>query len=195
MTDKQRERSQSAEVKEAEPQAPPAEERQPGLRERHDRWMEAITFAEAGQPEVAKEILGLTPSAASKFYGDIVYWGTVAAAVIAMIGQVITFITRANYLDPSYLLTAIWQSKSVDRIWETAVGALPRGHWYLQHLGTGDGFTELGLAVGVFIVIPAMLVSALALYKQRMFFFGTLAVIAAAITVSSMFGLIPLPIA
>jgi hypothetical protein len=165
-----------------------------GFTEWHDRMMRAVTFAEAGQTEEAKQILGLKPPAAARIYGDIVYWGTVAAAVIAMLGQVFTFVSKANYIAPSYLLSSIWRSVNVAGIWEGAVGSLPNGHWYLAHLSSGNGLTEAGIALGVFIVIPAMLASAYSLYKQRSVFYGTLAVIAAVITMSSMLGLIPLPI-
>lgn len=165
------------------------------FQEKKDRVMQAIAFAEAGQPEMAKEILGLKPSLASTVYGDVVYWGTVGAAVVAMVGLVITFLSKANFISPSYLLSAIWKNSTVEEIWNGAVGSLPKGHWYLAHLTTGDGMTEFGIAIGVFIVIPAMVASGLILYKQRKIFFGTLALIAGAITISSMLGLIPLPVA
>lgn len=166
---------------------------QVSFREWHDRMMRAVTFAEAGEPEVAKEILGLKPSLASRVYGDIVYWGTVAAAVIVMVGMVFTFTAKANYLEPTYLLSAIWQSKTVPEIWQGCVGALPQGHWYLSHLKTGNGLTESGIALGVFAVIPATLASAWYLFKQRNIFFGTLGVVAAVIIISSMVGLISVP--
>jgi hypothetical protein len=166
-----------------------------GFRERIERLTEAITFAEAGQPEIARQILDIKPTLAGKVYGDIVYWGTVAAAIVALLGQVVTFVTRAHYMDPGYILSAIWQSQSVEQIWQGATGSLPQGHWYLDQLLTGNGLGEAGLALGVFIVIPAMLASSYILYRQRSVFFGTLAAVAAVITIASMVGLLPLPMA
>lgn len=184
-------------LEERKPEPRPVAEEKPtfGFRDRVEQYMEAITFAEAGQPEVAREILGIQPSLAGRVYGEIVYWGTVAAAVIAMLGQVFSFVSNKNYVDPAYMLSAIWQSKSVAQIWEGATGALPNGHWYLHHLATGNGLTEFGIAVGVFVVIPAMLGAAIILYRDRSPLFATLAVVAAFITIASMVGMIPLPIA
>ena len=166
-----------------------------GFRDKIERLTEAITFAEAGQPEVARQILDIKPTLAGKVYGDIVYWGTVVAALLALLGQVVTFVTKANYIDPAYMLSAIWQNHSVEKIWQGATGSLPQGHWYLHHLLTGNGLGEAGIAFGVFVVIPAMIASSFILYRQRSAFFGSLAAIAAVITMASMFGLLPLPIA
>ncbi|NIP71778.1 MAG: hypothetical protein GWO16_01515 [Gammaproteobacteria bacterium] len=119
-------------------------------------------------------------------YGDAVYWGTIAAAALTLIGEVLNFVTSRNYIAPSYLLSSIWQGKDVDNIWGKAVGAAPNGHWYLDHLGTGDGLTTAGIALGVFVVVPAILASAAVLYRQRQALFASLAVIAALVTIGAM---------
>lgn len=121
-------------------------------------------------------------------YGDMIYWGTIMAAVLTLVGEVISFVTRNNYMSPSYLLSAIWQGKSVDQIWTDGVGGLPEGHWYLAQLGTGDGLTTAGLALGVFTVIPAIAGSAVMLVRQRQYLFAALALIAGAITTLALLG-------
>lgn len=119
-------------------------------------------------------------------YGDIVYWGTILATVIVLIGSVVTFVTDFNYIAPSYLLSSIWEGKPVDEIWQGATGAMPEGHWYLSELNTGNGVTTAGLAFGVFTVIPAILAAAVALYRDGQALFGSLAVVAALITIAAM---------
>lgn len=126
-------------------------------------------------------------SVAAVVYGDTVYWGTIMAAALTLVGEVLNFVTSSNHIAPSYLLSSIWQGKDVDNIWGKAVGAAPDGHWYLDYLATGDGLTTAGIALGVFVVIPAILASASVLYRQRQILFGTLAVVAALITVGAMY--------
>lgn len=121
-------------------------------------------------------------------YGDMIYWGTIGAAVLTLVGEVISFMTRHNYMSPTYLLSAIWQGKSVDQIWQDGAGAMPSGHWYLDHLTTGDGLTTAGLALGVFTVIPAIAGSAVVLVRQGQYLYASLALIAGAITTLALLG-------
>lgn len=127
-------------------------------------------------------------------YGDLIYWGTALGAVISIIGTVLAFVTKSNYVSPAAMITGIWQEKPYNEIWEEAVGSAPNGHWYLSRLGTGDGLACFGLSLGVFVVVPAMLASAYFLYKNGDVFFASLAVLATGITVVSMLGLLPLPV-
>ena len=135
-----------------------------------------------------------TPSLAGIVYGEIVYWGTLLGTVISVIGTVICFVTKANYISPTHMISSIWLEKSVNEIWTGAVGFQPNEHWYLGKITTGDGLTCFGLAMGVFVVIPAMLASAILLCKDKNVFFGSLALLATVITIVSMVGLIRLPI-
>lgn len=124
--------------------------------------------------------------AAGVVYGDIIYWCTIVATIMVLIGSVVTFTTTNNYIDPAYMLSAIWQGKTVDEIWIGAVGAPPNGHWYLSVLGTGNGLTAGGIALGVFGVTPAIIGASYVLFKEKQRLFGTLAIIAAFITVFAM---------
>ena len=123
-------------------------------------------------------------------YGEIVYWGTLLGCVVSIAGSVLMFVTTKNYVDPAHMLTGIWQGTAVAKIWEGATGALPNGHWYLDHLFTGNGLSEFGLAIGVFTIIPACIGAAIFLFKEKASVFGVMAAIAAIITTLSMFGLL-----
>ena len=121
-------------------------------------------------------------------YGDIIYWITIVATGVVLIGSVITFVTTDNYIDATYLLSSIWQGKNVEQIWVGAVGAQPNGHWYLSRLSTGSGLTAAGIALGVASVIPAIIGAAYILLRERQRLFGTLAIIAAIITTAAAIG-------
>jgi len=135
----------------------------------------------------------LKPPISGLVYGQLVYWITMVSSFIAMIGSVIASVTKNNFAPPTYWITAIWQGKSTAEIWEPISGPLPAGHWYISSLMTGDGLTAMGISIGVFSVTLAMVVSGLILYKEKSILFGTLALIAAAITTVSMLALTPLP--
>lgn len=126
-------------------------------------------------------------------YGEIVYWLTILGSVIAIVGATTAMFSANNYLDPSQVFSAIWDGQTTVEIWEGTVGAVPRGHWYLPRLAAGDGLAMFGLALGVFSVIPALIASAIALIKKKQLLFGTLALVAAILCVTSCLGLIELP--
>ena len=121
-------------------------------------------------------------------YGDIIYWGTLAGAFVVLLGSVISFTTTNNYIDPSYMLSSLLDGKNVNEIWQSAegIGAAPNGHWYLSVLGTGNGLTMLGIAMGVFSVTPAIFASAYYLYKDNDKLFAGVAVVAGMITIYAM---------
>jgi len=135
----------------------------------------------------------LKPPFSGLVYGQLVYWITMASSFIAMIGSVIASVTKSNLVPPTYWITAIWQGKSTAEIWEPISGPLPVGHWYISSLMTGDGITAMGISIGVFSVILAMVVSSIFLFKEKSVLFGALALITAAITTVSMLALTPLP--
>jgi hypothetical protein len=153
----------------------------------------AGVLAEEGAQDLARDYLSSTPPLAGRVYGDIVYWGTVTATILTILGSIFSFVSNNNFLAPSYVLSSIWQQQSVEQIWEGAIGHLPQGHWYIHHLTTGNGITEFGMAFGVFIVIPALIGSGMILFRERSHLFGSLAMTAAIITTISMLGLLPLP--
>ncbi|KPV39473.1 hypothetical protein AN478_09905 [Thiohalorhabdus denitrificans] len=129
-------------------------------------------------------------------YGDTIYWGTILSAVVAVIGQVISFLTPDSKISPAILLSRIWEGEKVAGVWQGTGIDRPSGdHWYLSYLTTGEGLAMFGMALGVFVVIPAILASAWVMFtREKWPFFGVLAVIAALITVGSFLGVIPMPV-
>ena len=129
------------------------------------------------------------PPLSALIYGEIVYWGTLAGCVVSLIGTMITFLfPKKNYLDPAYVLTALWQGKTAKEIWIGAVGSEPFGHWYLSCFSCGDALQMFGLAMGVFTIIPACFGAAFALLKEKQLLYAFLAFLAGVITTLSMLG-------
>jgi len=126
-------------------------------------------------------------------YGEIIYWGTIAGSVIAVIGATIASVFTNNVIEPAYLFTQIWEGNNPTAIWEGAVGAAPKGHWYLANLFTGDGLAMFGLAFGVFVVTPGLFLSGVILLKKKDLLYGGLAVISGFISLVAFLGLIALP--
>ncbi len=129
---------------------------------------------------------------AALIYGEIVYWGVLLGSVIVIIGSVLAFLGD-NYIPASYWLSSIWKGESVHEIWKGATGALPMGHWYLAHLTTGDGLTAFGLSLGVFAVLPALLLSSASLFKEKDKVYGALALIGGIVVLIAVLGIIPMP--
>lgn len=126
-------------------------------------------------------------------FGETIYWMTILSGVIALLGITLAMLGRPSLMQPHATLDAILAGHSVTEIWQQLVGGMPDGHWYLSRLTTADGLMGLGLALGVFSVIPAAMSAAWILYRQGWWPFAILAAGAAAVTGVSVLGLIPLP--
>jgi hypothetical protein len=116
-------------------------------------------------------------------YGDIIYWGTIIATLVVLAGSIMSFVSQTSYIDPTYLLTAVWEGKSVEDIWKDAVGVQPDGHWYLWQLSNDTGLTVAGIALGVFSVVPGIIGAAIYMFKEKQFLYGSLAAVAGVITI------------
>lgn len=128
-------------------------------------------------------------------YGDIIYWATILASILVLFGTIKTFVSLENFISPSYLLTSVLDGNSVSQIWQgSALKGIPNGHWYLKILPSGEGFTTGGVALGVFGVIPAIFVCSFFLWRSHNHFFAIIAILSGIITLTSMLGIIPLPI-
>jgi hypothetical protein len=124
-------------------------------------------------------------------YGEIVYWITIIAAIVCMIGPVISMINvENNVLNPHYLFAGIFEGKSAETIWNEVGGGFPGGHFYLSNFTSGDGFTQFGLALGCSVAIWALLASSIAYVKEKFFLFFLLSLWVAFLVITSMVGLL-----
>jgi hypothetical protein len=101
-------------------------------------------------------------------YGEIVYWGTILAALICMIGPYISMKNpENNVMNPFYLFAGIFAGKDTATIWQEVGGGFPGGHFYLDKFFYGDGFTQFGLALGCSVALWALIPAAFCYLKVK----------------------------
>ena len=123
-------------------------------------------------------------------YGSIVYWITIIAAIICMIGPVISVASpENNVLNPYKLFNAIFEGKDAQTVWQEVGGGFPGGHYYLKHFTYGDGFTQFGLALGCSVALWALIASAIAYAADKIYLYVWLSLWVAAMVALSMIGI------
>ena len=124
-------------------------------------------------------------------YGEIVYWLTIVACIICMVGPVISVANpENNKLNPFKLFEAIFQGKSAETVWQEVGGGFPGGHFYLKHLTYGDGFTQFGLALGCSVAVWGLLAAAFAYARKKTYLYMGLAIWVSALIFLSMTGIV-----
>jgi hypothetical protein len=125
-------------------------------------------------------------------YGQIIYWGVMLGSLVVIIGSMVAFLTRDNYVPVSYWLSSVWKGESPLELWKGITGSLPMGHWYFAHLTTGDGLSAFGISMAVFSVVPALFLSSAVLFKEGDKLYGSMALICGIIVLTGVLGLIPI---
>ena len=124
-------------------------------------------------------------------YGEIVYWITIVACIICMIGPLISLASPDNnVLNPHYLFASIFQGQSAETVWQEVGGEFPGGHFYLKNLTKGDGFTQFGLALGCSVAFWGLLASAFSFLREKSYLFIILSLFVACLIFVSMTGLV-----
>jgi hypothetical protein len=124
-------------------------------------------------------------------YGAIVYWITIAAALICMIGPVISMASVENtVLNPHYLFAGIFEGKNAATVWQEVGGGFPGGHFWLKNLTKGDGFTQFGLALGCSVAIWALLATAIAYLMDKIYLYVILSLWVAFLVAVSAIGIV-----
>jgi NADH:ubiquinone oxidoreductase subunit 6 (subunit J) len=101
-------------------------------------------------------------------YGEIVYWITILAAIVCMIGPVISMKNvENNVMNPHYLFASIFEGKNAATVWQEVGGGFPGGHFYLDNFSKGDGFTQFGLALGCSVALWALIAAAFCYLKEK----------------------------
>ncbi len=124
-------------------------------------------------------------------YGAIVYWITILSCIICMIGPVISVAyPENNVLNPYKLFSAIFEGKDAQTVWKEVGGEFPGGHFYLKNFTYGDGFTQFGLALGCSVALWALLVSAVAYGREKIYLYVILSLWVSALVALSMIGIV-----
>ena len=124
-------------------------------------------------------------------YGSIVYWITILSCLICMVGPVISVASPDNnVLNPYKLFNAIFEGKDAQTVWQEVGGEFPGGHFYLKNLTYGDGFTQLGLALGCSVALWALIVVAIAYAREKIYLYAILSLWVAGLVALSMIGVV-----
>jgi len=124
-------------------------------------------------------------------YGEIVYWGTIVAALICMIGPYISMKNpEHNVMNPFYLFAGIFAGKDTATIWQEVAGGFPGGHFYLDKFFYGDGFTQFGLALGCSVAAWALIPVAFCYLKEKNPTYTILCIWVALLIILSMIGIV-----
>ena len=129
---------------------------------------------------------------AQRIYGEIIYWITIVACLICMIGPVISVANPDNnILNPYLLFDAIFDGKNPEQVWNEAGDGFPGGHFYLEreYLGYGDAFTQFGLVLGCSCAFWGLLAAAVAYAADRRWLWVVLALWVATLVFLSMTGI------
>lgn len=130
---------------------------------------------------------------AQTIYGEIIYWITISACLICMVGPAVSVATPDNnVLNPYLLFDAIFEGKTSEQVWQDVGGGFPGGHFYLkrQYLGYGDAVTQLGLALGCASALFGLLAAAAAYAKEKYWLYVILALWVATLVFLSMTGVV-----
>jgi hypothetical protein len=120
-------------------------------------------------------------------YGEIIYWLTVGSSFVVLLGTIISFIETQSLVSSTYILQSVFGGKNVEEIWiGSDIGHVPDIIFYLTTFSFGESITILGIAFGVFSVIPAVFCASYFLWRSRNPVFAVSAVFAGVITICSM---------
>ena len=127
-------------------------------------------------------------------FGDIIYWFTVAAALLCMIGPALSFaVMETNVLNPHLLFSQMWSGMDPASIWAASGDATNTGNRWFYSLAGGDGITQLGLVIGCSVALPAMLVAAIIfIFKEKTIGWGLGSLWIAGLVGISILGLVSL---
>ena len=90
-------------------------------------------------------------------YGEIIYWLTVGSSFVVLLGTIISFIENQSLVSSTYILQSVFNGKNVEEIWlGSDISQIPDIKFYLATFSFGESVTILGIAFGVFSVIPAV---------------------------------------
>jgi hypothetical protein len=130
---------------------------------------------------------------AQLIYGEIIYWVTIVACLICMVGPAIAVaVPENNVLNPYKLFDAIFEGKTAAQVWDEVGGGFPGGHFYLdrEYAVYGDAITQLGLALGCASAFFGLLAAAVAYASEKYWLYVVLALWVATLVFLSLTGLV-----
>jgi hypothetical protein len=132
-----------------------------------------------------------TFSPAQIVYGQIVYWVTIVACIICMIGPLIAMASVENNVgNPHFLFASIFEGDDAETVWNKVAGGFPGGHFWAKNMTKGDGFTQFGLALGCSVALWALIAAAFLYMKEKVYLYVVLSLWVAALVFLSASGIV-----
>ena len=131
------------------------------LSNRTDRGAQKREMQAPAEPIQAPKIF---IPASQRAYANVIHWVTLAVSIAALFVPIFVLANPANnVLNPNTIFGAIFNGAAPSEIWATSVtGGFPGTHFYLQNIFRADSWAMLtvniGCAVGLFAVVPAVLI-------------------------------------
>jgi len=114
-------------------------------------------------------------STAQIVYGQIVYWVTIAACIVCMIGPFIAMASVENNVgNPHFVFASIFEGDNAETVWKKVAGGFPGGHFWAKNFLKGDGFTQFGLALGCSVALWALLATAVLYLREKVYLYVVL---------------------
>ncbi len=125
------------------------------------------------------------------FYGECVYYLTVVACLICIVGPLIAMINPDdNVMNPYFTFAAIFKGYSTAQVWTEVAGGFPGGHFWMDNFFTGDGFTQFGLALGCTSAGIALIPAAFVYATERIYIYSGFCLFVAAFIFLASSGLV-----
>jgi hypothetical protein len=125
------------------------------------------------------------------YYGELIYWITILACIICMIGPVISLAwPERNVMNPYHVFNSIFHGSSTEEVWKEVGGGFPGGHFYLSHITYGDGLTQFGLALGCSVAVWALIGAIVAYFRKKQYLLAILGIWVALLVILSMTGIV-----
>jgi hypothetical protein len=124
-------------------------------------------------------------------YGEIIYWTTIAACIICMVGPLIAMAyPKNNVADPWFLFTEIFKGADAKTVWQEVAGGFPGGHFWAKNITKGDGVTQFGLALGCSVALWALLATSIAYLLEKNFLYVILSLWVASLVLLASVGIV-----
>jgi hypothetical protein len=126
--------------------------------------------------------------------GTMIYWGTLAGALLVILGSFVSMVMGHNLMNVEAQFDALWQGQNLAAIKQAGGMDSSHRHWYLPPSWRGDTLIMLGLVTGILSTIPGLLRAALTLWHShdRLFAWGGL--ITAGLIAAAALGLLQTPL-
>ena len=126
--------------------------------------------------------------------GTVIYWGTLAGALLVILGSLVSMGMGHNLVNVEAQLNALWQGQTLAAIKQAGGMDSSHRHWYLPPSWRGDTLIMLGMVVGILSTIPGLLRAALTLWHNHDRLFAWSGLLTAGLIAAAALGLLQTPL-